>query len=118
MRGFLAISPCELRRCLGNGPPRIVRNATFPVIHATVLSIMPRFAANLGYHFTERPLIERASALRLRLVSMLHPAMSALNFRSLLGVLRTWVSERPSLRPARMTHNGRGPDGNPALHKS
>ena len=26
-----------------------------------------------------------------------------LNFRSLLGVLRTWMDERPSLRPARMT---------------
>jgi len=26
-----------------------------------------------------------------------------LNFRSLLGVLRTWMGERPSRRPARMS---------------
>ena len=39
-----------------------------------------------------------------------------LNFRSLSGVLRTWMGERPSLRPARMTPSGRSAVNFAVLH--
>src|SRR6516165_806088 len=38
-----------------------------------------------------------------RVYSAIATNRCALNFRSLLGALRTWMGERPSLRPARMT---------------
>jgi len=48
--------------------------------------------------------------------------MLALNFRSLLGVLRTWMGERPRPRPARMTPSGRSAVNfavmhNPLIHE-
>src|SRR6516165_9345953 len=42
----------------------------------------------------------------------------ALNFRSLLGVLRTWMGERPSLRPARMTRCGSRVSQNAVMHNT
>ena len=41
-----------------------------------------------------------------------------LNFRSLLGVLRTWMGERPSRRPARMTHLGHERAAFAAMHST
>jgi len=42
----------------------------------------------------------------------------ALNFRSLLGVLRTWMGERSILRPARMTLNRHKREYFAAMHSA
>ena len=40
------------------------------------------------------------------------------DLRQLLGEQRKYMDRRPRLPPRLMTHNGRRPDRNPALHKS